>query len=77
MNTLQAKFALFAKLMGKEMGSAPGQWYLERVTCYGGYVIVEAGESGSEHHPLLSRRLPKAQMELALDMAIAVKRSER
>lgn len=73
---LNIKLANLAKLMGKEVGFGPGQWHLDYASCYGGYMVVCRDAGGGENHPLLSRRLKLKDMDLALDMAIAVKRLE-
>ena len=36
---------------------------------YGGWLVVEIGEFGSESHPFLNKRLPTAKMYDALHMA--------
>ncbi len=70
---VEAKFKVLCKMLGKEKGFDVGEWWLDYSMCYGGYVIVEYGENGSEHHPLLKRRLKRSEMEAALDMTIALK----
>ncbi len=73
---LQVKFMHLAKMLGKQIGHDLGNWRLDYVSVYGGYIIEETMESGGIHHPLINRRLKKAEMQAALDMALAIKRLE-
>lgn len=73
-NSLEIKFDTFLKLIGKQRGFEQGQWNLDYASCYGGYVIVEFMENGGEHHPLITRRLKRSEMEVAIEMSIEVKR---
>ena len=70
---LTKKLEILCKLLGKQAGYEPGQWYLQYAQFYGGYIVVEAMEHGGEHHPLIRCRLTAQHMADALDMAIATK----
>ena len=54
------------------MGYSVGEWYIDYVQCYGGYIIVEAMENGGEHHPLMTCRLSKKEIILYLHAAVSV-----
>lgn len=60
---LKIMFSKFVKLTGiKDLG-------LDHIACYGGYVVVQYGENGSESHPFGLRRRTLKEMYSSLEMA--------
>lgn len=71
---LKGMFSRLVKLLGKE------NLALDHVACYGGYVVVEYGEKGSESHPFGCRRRTLKEMYSSLEMAVEaleLKRSQQ
>lgn len=67
---VQGMFTRLAKAMGKRIDA--GSWNglgLDYASCYGGYVIVEYGELGSESHPFGCQRRNAKEMYLSMLMA--------
>lgn len=67
---LLKKLEILCRFLGKTVGYKEGQWDINYAQCYGGYIVVEYGENGGEHHPLLNKRLTAQQMSDCLDTAI-------
>lgn len=68
------RFEIVCGIFGKEIGIKLGQWRLQNVPCYGGWVIVEATEYGGESHPFCDLRVSRKEMEHALGMIIQAER---
>jgi hypothetical protein len=67
---LMKKLQFLCDKLGKQIGYEKGQWFLDHNATYGGYIVVEMMERKGEHHPLLRKRLPAAQMSDCLDIAL-------
>ena len=67
---LLKKMGFLCDKLGKTIGIERGQWNLDYIQSYGGYIVVEYMEKGGEHHPLLKKRLTADKMSDALDFAL-------
>jgi len=63
-------FDRLLRALGHKHGSAEGEWSLDYISCYGGYLIVENGENGAENHPFGALRRNAKEMYLSMLMAI-------
>lgn len=69
---MKEQFTQLLKKLGKEQGFEKGQWNIDYYSLGGGYIIVEYMENGGEHHPLMNERLKLREMQVAIEMALAV-----
>jgi hypothetical protein len=68
---LEKKLGFLCEKLGKTIGTKKGNWNLDYIQCYGGYIVVEmVNDQGGEHHPLLNKRLTADKMADCLDMAL-------
>ena len=66
---VEDKAKLFARLMGKQYGTEPGNYWLDYIACYGGFNLVEITERTGERNPFGSRRRTAREMWYTLEFA--------
>lgn len=64
---VEGTFRVFCKMIGKEVGQQPGQWYLDT---YLGYCVEEVLPSGGVRQPFGSTRRNTSEMFYTLHFAL-------